>query len=79
LILTGAEFERTGHRLLSESFGYLRKALVLLRQEKSVGKQANSDAISGFAAWSSLIEPYLGDPEDPGIVSNWREKIRELD
>lgn len=82
LIFTGAEFDTTDLKLLARSFRLLRGAMLRLRNTLEVGKHstaAGGDTISGFQAFASLFEPYLGDPADPGIVHKWRTDLAELE
>src|SRR5215207_8911082 len=79
LIFAGSEFDRSDRKLLRESFEDLNVALRRLRLEKSVGKHPNGDNISGVAAWTALVEPYLADPADPSIVDDLRSRVAKLD
>ncbi len=77
LIFAGVEFKRSDRLLLRESFGALRRALILLRLDKrTIAKYENGDEITGISAWSALLEPYLSDPADPSIVDDWRRKAQ---
>ncbi len=66
MILTGAEYKRRDVEPLKKSYRILNVALRLLRREH-------------FQLWGSLIEPYLGDPADSGVVEEWRRRIAALD
>ncbi len=79
LIFAGTEFEREDRRLLLESFAALWRSLARMQREPRVGKHANGEVITGSAAYSALIEPYLSDPADSSMVGNMREKVRQLD
>lgn len=77
LIFTGAAFDKKDRHSLREDFKSLNVGLRLLRQEKSLGKSAiTGEKITGSQAWASLVEPYIGDPSDPSMVEDWREKAR---
>lgn len=66
MIFAGQEFEPQDRKALQESFEKLELALNVLREHD-------------FKAWMSLMEPYLGDPADHGLVVDWRAKIAALD
>ena len=71
MVLAGSGFYGEGitdedRRLLGISLGHLRSELWTLRKED-------------FDAWASLIDPYLGDPADSGMVEDWRRRVAALD
>lgn len=66
-IETGTEFQEEGNvRLLLKSYGLLNVALRLLRRDH-------------LELWGALVEAYLGDPGDPGIIGHWRRQVAALD
>lgn len=66
MVVTGAEYDKFQREKLTETFAVLNVALRLLRRDH-------------FPLWTSLIDPYLSDPADPGIVDNWRGRLSKLD
>ncbi len=66
LIWRGMEYGKSDRAALARSLARLRLALRVLRYED-------------FDAWASLVNPYLGDPADSGMVDDWRRKVAELD
>lgn len=60
----GAGFDARDVRLLAESYEHLQDALTVLQ----------GDGHEGMACYLHLLSPYLGDPADPSIVAEWREK-----
>ncbi len=66
MILTGAQFKRSDVEPLERSYRILNVALKLLRREH-------------FQLWGALIEPYLSDVADSGVVEEWRRRIDALD
>lgn len=64
---TGVEFHEEGSvPLLRKSYGLLNAALRLLRRDH-------------MDLWIPLVEPYLSDPGDPGLMEHWRRRVAELD
>lgn len=66
LITTGSGFEKRDIEPLRDSFRKLNAALRILRRDH-------------MQLWASLVEPYLSDPADPGVVADWRAKLDALD
>jgi hypothetical protein len=64
MIVSGQAFEKKHYKGLAESYKNLEYALKLLK-------------IEDFGAWLGLLSPYLGDPADPAIVEDWREKSED--
>jgi hypothetical protein len=63
----GEELRSEGNiKLLAKSYELLNVALRLLQRED-------------IGLWESLVEAYLGDPADPGIITHWRKQVVELD
>lgn len=65
MIFAGMAFDEKCWSLLEESYRDLEHALVLLKRDH-------------FEAWLLLKRPYTGDPGDPRIVEEWREKRPSL-
>lgn len=66
-IETGTEFYEEGNvKLLHKSYGLLNAALRLLRRDH-------------LELWGALVEAYLSDPGDPGIIGHWRRQVATLD
>jgi hypothetical protein len=61
MIFKGMAFDPKQRGMLEESFDLLEKALTLLKGEH-------------FEVWLLLHGPYIGDPGDPALVEQWREK-----
>ncbi len=90
LITTGAGFKEGDIEDLRDSYRKLNAAIRRLRREhkprwveewrpfrhKDAPRILRRDR---FPLWAVLIGPYLGDPADPSIVDDWREKVRALD
>ena len=71
MVLAGAAFKDADLsardiEMLGRSLGRLRLALRVLRKKD-------------FDAWAALVNPYLGDPADAGIVGDWRRRVADLD
>lgn len=66
MVLMGAGFEKRDVPGLVRSYRALVTALALLRREH-------------FQEWGALIEPYLSDVADSGVIADWRGKIAALD
>ncbi len=61
----GSSYPKKYRPGLATSYAYLEHALKLLKGYD-------------FEAWMSLVTPYLGDPADPSVVADWREKARDI-
>lgn len=66
VIFTGAAFDKDDRARLEYSYKRLNAALRLLRRES-------------VALWGSLVEPYLSDTADPGVVDHWKKELAKLD
>lgn len=66
IILAGMAFAPIDRQRLRYSFRKLNVALGLLQRDH-------------MALWVSLVEPYLKDEADPGVVAYWRERLARLD
>jgi hypothetical protein len=51
---------------MAKSYRVLNVALYFLQRED-------------IGLWGALVEAYLGDPADPGIITHWRKQVAELD
>lgn len=65
IIIEGMVYEKKYYHRLRTSYEFLELALKLLKLEH-------------FELWMSLLEPYLGDPADPSVVEDWKEKSRDV-
>jgi len=66
IILAGMAFAPIDRQRLRYSYRKLNVALGILQRDH-------------MALWVSLVEPYLKDEADPGIVSDWRVRLAQLD
>lgn len=62
---TGIQFELKDVSGLTRSYEDLEHALTLIRESTDEEE---------FLGWLLLHGPYIGDPGDPSIVAEWREK-----
>lgn len=66
VLLTGAGFRKGDVPGLLRSYRALAVALTFLRRDH-------------FQEWGALVEPYLSDVADAGVVGDWRRKTAALD
>lgn len=64
---TGAYWDHKDRPRMDVSYAKLEHAITLLKRDKI-----------GFLCWLVLLHPYLGDPADPSVVTEWRKKKPEL-
>ena len=64
MVEAGQAFSKEDRPKLVKSYKKLGHALTMLKQED-------------FRAWMSLVTPYLGDPGDPSVVAEHRQKANE--
>lgn len=65
MLAEGMAFRKKDYYRLKTSYEFLEAALTLLK-------------IEHFSLWMSLLEPYLGDPADPSVVEDWKEKAQDV-
>lgn len=64
-MVEGMAFDKKHYHRLKTSYEFLEHALTLLK-------------IMHFDLWIALLEPYLGDPADPSVVEDWKEKAQDI-